>query len=78
MPNDANQTTDLAALIVRLWDAWGDRHSELHDDPRIGPVIARAKERYQQERRHGFERASLIAREQAVRDLIVQEAAHGR
>ena len=74
--SDAPSTTDLPHLIVRLWEAWDDTCSELHDDPRIGPIVARGKEKYREERRHGFERASIIAREQAIRELICQETSN--
>ena len=65
-----NPAEDHAALVVRFFEADSNRYSADHDDPVLGPILKRAKERYLELRRYDFTFANKVSQTEAVRTIM--------
>lgn len=65
-----DDSLDRAELIRRYFEAKQHRHSPLHDDPILKPILQTARERYAQVRRHDFSFANRVADTEAIRAIL--------
>ena len=61
---------DRAAMVQEFYEALGDRYSRVHEDPLLGPILVRHRERYGSLRYGDFKLARRIADVEAIRAIM--------